>query len=203
MWCSLLTRSPRRSASTPAASAESARATTCICPVGALRTTMLNVRERRVLVRDSRRGSGRRGSPCARARSGVIASDTVSRLRRSSAVCQPGLYSRLPVTPALRGRSLQRLELAERAACISSSRRTMPTRSCIMSCRSCWIWNGFSAAVAALERRQRARCRASTWPLVDARCAVLFAQSRPRTRRRACRRRAGRTASCRRAGSRR
>ena len=79
----------------------------------------------------------------------MIASETVSRLCRSRAVCQPGLYSRLPRhagTRAARSRSFAR---PSRARCISSSRRTMPTRSCIISCRSCWIWYGPSSPPGA------------------------------------------------------
>src|SRR5439155_6018847 len=66
----------------------------------------------------------------------TIASETVSRWRRSSAVCQPGLYSRFPVTPTrpARARSLTRPSAARAS---SDSRRTMPASSCIISWRSC------------------------------------------------------------------
>ena len=86
----------------------------CMRPSGALRHDAVPLGVGVVLVRDSRRGSGRRGSPCARWPRSAIASDTVSRLCRSSAVCQPGLYSRLPVTPDLGGARLQLLHALER-----------------------------------------------------------------------------------------
>ena len=44
-----------------------------------------------------------------------MASETVSRLVRSRAVCQPGLYSRLPVTPTRPARSPELVEPVERA----------------------------------------------------------------------------------------
>ena len=86
----------------------------CIAPSGAASHDVVERRRTPDPCRDSRRGSARRGSPCARAPQRAIASDTVSRCRRSSAVCQPGLYSRLPGTPTVRRAPLQRLELAER-----------------------------------------------------------------------------------------
>src|SRR6185312_2518401 len=55
----------------------------------------------------------------------ATASDTVNRLRKSSAVCQPGLYSRLPGTPTFAAISLSSARCPS-ARCISSSRRTMP-----------------------------------------------------------------------------
>ena len=45
-----------------------------------------------------------------------MASDTVSRLCRSIAVCQPLLYSRLPVMPALSARAREALQPLERLA---------------------------------------------------------------------------------------
>ena len=117
---------------------------------------MLKVAEGRRPSRDSRRGNGRRGSPFARCAQRVTASETVSRLWRSSAACQPGLYSRLPPTPtrAARSRSSRR---PSSARCISASLRTMPTRSCIISCSAYWTWYGPSPPFRALERLERAR----------------------------------------------
>src|SRR6202035_4039173 len=69
----------------------------------------------------------------------VMASETVSRCFKSIAVCQPGLYSRCPYTAIVRERS-ESFFNPSRARTISSSRRTMPTMFCIISCRSCWTW---------------------------------------------------------------
>ena len=76
-------------------------------PSAALRTTDVELAAFGVLVRDNRRGNGRRGFPCGRCAAQVMASETVSRFFRSSAVCQPGLYSRLPCTPTFAARALQ------------------------------------------------------------------------------------------------
>ncbi len=77
----------------------------CIEPSGPLRTTRFTL-PNSASLRGSRRGNGRRGFPCARGRSGAMASETVRRCLRSRAVCQPGLYSRWPWVPALAARAL-------------------------------------------------------------------------------------------------
>src|SRR5262249_34367171 len=74
-----------------------------ICPSVPSFTTRLN-------VANSARLSGKSSRKCPPRLSlrsiaaSVMASETVSRLSRSSAVCQPGLYSRWPVTPQARAR---------------------------------------------------------------------------------------------------
>ena len=65
----------------------------------------------------------------------MIASETVNRFFKSSAVCQPGLNSRC-AGHAPRSRVPRIFSIASSAACISSSSRTIPTLSCIVSCRS-------------------------------------------------------------------
>ena len=101
------------------------------------RVTMLNVAELARPCRDSPRGSGRRGSPSARSPSARSLRTPSAGCCRSSAVCQPGLYSRLPVDAGARGALLERRQLRRAPAASPTSVRTMPTRSCIISCRSC------------------------------------------------------------------
>ena len=74
-------------------------------------------------------------------------------LRRSSAMCQPGLKNRPPSTLTLATRP-RRSCRATRACSISSALRMMPTRSFIDCCRSDWIVYGFSPPCRR-ERRQR------------------------------------------------
>src|SRR5438552_4338853 len=107
---------------------------TRITPSAALRTTTLNFAEAGSLSGKSSRKWAPRLSLRSRAER-VTASDAVSRFGRSRAVCQPGLYSRLPSTGTRRDRS-QRPCNPSRARRISLSVRTMPTRSCIISWRS-------------------------------------------------------------------
>ncbi len=68
----------------------------------------------------------------------AIASEQVSRFARSSAVCQPGLYSRLPTLATFAARAFSP-SIPSSAFRMSASLRTMPTLSCIMSCSSYWI----------------------------------------------------------------
>ena len=169
--------SPRRSAcsSVRQSDGRSARCATCIAAIRRRwRTTMLNFRERRVLVRDSRRGNVRRGSPCARARTRVIASDTVSRLSQIQRRVPAGVVLAIAGHAGLRG-ALASARRARRApARISSSRRTMPTRSCIISCRSCWIWYGFSAVPCRARTAPAHRCDAGVHLRAHRRAATPF-----------------------------
>ena len=94
----------------------------------------------------------------------AMASDTISSGCRSSAVDQPGLYSRLPGTPTFSARFCSAFT-ASSALRISSSRRTMPTLSCISSCSSYWIWNGPLASTGRSNGASAQRTAASTcWP---------------------------------------
>src|SRR5215467_4626501 len=104
-------------------------------PRSPLRATMLNLPDwSSFLGKSSRKWAPRLSFRSSAAR--AIISATVSRLSRSRAVCQPLLYSRLPSTPT---RSLRTFSSRMRSsACnISCSCRTMPTRSCITSCKVC------------------------------------------------------------------
>src|SRR5258707_10292069 len=116
---------------------------TRISPSAAFRTTTLNIAAAGALSGRSSRKWAPRLSLRSRAER-VTASDAVSRFGRSSAVCQPGLYSRLPSTGTRRDRS-PRVCRPSRARRISLSLRTIPTRSCIISCRSFWTRYGPSA----------------------------------------------------------
>ena len=68
----------------------------------------------------------------------AITSEQVSMFARSSAVCQPGLYSRLPPTATFAARAFSP-SMATSAFFMSPSLRTMPTLSCMTSCSSYWI----------------------------------------------------------------
>ena len=198
------TCSPRSSASTPAGSGGSGTRDTCIAPPGLRLHDDVERRVGRVLVGIVLRGSGRRGSPCARSPIARSLPRPSAGCRDPCAVCQPGLYSRWPVTPACAGALLQRFELRQRAAAspLPCGRCRRGPASCPGD-RCCTV-KGFSCALAALERLERllssrpSTCRSS----IDAPRRWL-SRSSPRTRRRACRTPAGPTASCRRAGSRR
>src|SRR5207245_8402360 len=109
---------------------------TRISPFGPRRTTMLNFAKAGSLSGKSSRKCAPRLSLRSRAER-VTASYAVSRFGRSRAVCHPGLYSRLPWTGTRRARS-QRPCSPSSARRISLSLRTIPTRSCIISCRLCW-----------------------------------------------------------------
>ncbi len=92
------------------------------------RRTMLNFEHSSALARDSPRGTVRRGFRGDRSRRASTASETMSRLCGSIAVCQPVLYSRLPATPAS-GRAASRPSRGPRApAHLRFSVRTMPTQ---------------------------------------------------------------------------
>src|SRR5262245_309531 len=112
--------------------------TTCISPPGPFRTTMLNLADSGSLFgKSSLKWPPRLSFRVSAER--VIASETVRRFSRSSAVCHPGLYSRFPATPTCAARAFSR----SRPSCafsMSFSFRTIPTRSCIMSCSSCCTW---------------------------------------------------------------
>src|SRR5438067_1198282 len=77
----------------------------CISPPGPLRITILHEPNLSSLAGKSSRKCAPRLSFRSSAAL-VTISDTVSRLFRSMAVCQPGLYSRWPLTPAREARSL-------------------------------------------------------------------------------------------------
>src|SRR5205085_5693459 len=77
----------------------------CISPAGPLRTTILSELNLSSLPGKSSRKCAPRLSFRSRAAL-VTISETVSRLFRSMAVCHPGLYSRLPVTPTRSARAL-------------------------------------------------------------------------------------------------
>ena len=68
---------------------------------------------------------------------------TISMFGRSSARCQPGLYCRCPSTDRLATRTLS-ASIRSSACSISAAVRMMPTRSCIVCCRSCCTVYGFS-----------------------------------------------------------
>ena len=130
------------------------------------------------LVRDSRRGSARRGFPCARRRPCAMASDTVRRLWRSIAVCQPLLYSRLPVDAGARPRA--------RAGPCSFSWRLAhlgflaDDADQVLHHVLQVVLDGVGvlAGRAALERRQRPRGGRVDLRLVDRRRAVLLGERR-------------------------
>src|SRR5918994_4593996 len=134
---------------------------TCIEPSGARPTCTLRVAHsgsiegqssRKCPPRLSRRSSAER----------AMASLTVSRFLRSSAACQPVWYSRWPLTPTRSARACRSARRA-RASCISASVRTIPTRSCIMPCRSCCTANGFSPPAPRSNGASANRSTAATW----------------------------------------
>src|SRR5215831_10501882 len=114
----------------------------CIAPSAPLRTTMLKAPNWLFLSGKSSRKWAPRLSFRSRA-ARVTISETVSRWYRSSAVCQPALYSRFPST-LTRSLAIFNSRMRSTACSISSSCRTMPTRSCITSCNVCCIAYGFS-----------------------------------------------------------
>ena len=65
-------------------------------------------------------------------------SETASIDRRSRARCHPGLYWRCPSTPTRVARS-RRTTSSSSARFSSSSVRMIPTRLCMVSCRSFWM----------------------------------------------------------------
>src|SRR5678815_185614 len=110
---------------------------TAIAPSAPLAITWLKRANSSLLAGQSSRKWAPRLSRRSRAER-VTASDTVSRLCRSRAVCQPGLYCRLPGTSTRPARSRSR-PMAASASRISASVRTMPTWSCMTRCSSCWM----------------------------------------------------------------
>ena len=132
----------------------------------------------------------------------VMASDTVSRWCRSSAVCQPGLYSRCPVTAALAARAFRLANVAERLLHLRLRAHDPDQVLHHVLQRGLDSVGILPAALRILERLHRLvhgrfdRRRSSG-------AACFSARTARRIRRPVCRRRGGRRASFRRADSRR
>ena len=123
-----------------------------------LRTTMLNLPKRRVLVRDSRRGSGRRGSPCARAPQRVIGLGDGQQVVRGRAPCASrGCTRGCPCTRDLRARARAGRASPSSARCISSSRADDADEVLHHLLQVVLDLVRALAAAAALERRERRR----------------------------------------------
>ena len=143
---------------------------TCISPSPSFQMTVFTLPNWRRPCSDSRRGTGRRGFPCGRWRHVVIGFGHRQQVVQVHAGVPAGVV--LAVAGALRLlRAVPRVACRPSRACIiSSSVRTMPTRSCIMSCRSCCTLYGFSLprglvdeATAPMRGRLRSD-RCGPWP---------------------------------------
>src|SRR5579864_6016011 len=114
----------------------------CISPPAPFRTTMLKPSYCLSLAgKSSRKCAPRLSFRSSAVR--VTISDTVSRLCRSSAVCQPVLYSRFPSTLTWSLAAFNS-RMRSSACSISCSWRTIPTSSCITSCNACCTAYGLS-----------------------------------------------------------
>ena len=154
------------------------RAGLCIAPSGPFHVTMLNLRELRALfgiVVAEMPAAAFLALDAAR----VIASRdsqqiVEDRARCASRGCIRGARRRRRAA----ARSLQRRQLSQRLLASRLRVRTMPTISCIISCRSFWTAYGFSPAASRSNGASGSRRRRFHLAVVDRARAVLLREFR-------------------------
>ena len=154
------------------------RGSSCMPPSGPLRTTRLSLPKRRVLVREVLAEVAAAALLALERRARDRLGDREQVVRGRAPCASPGCTRGCPCTRdalrALRAGSAS----PSSARCISSSRRTMPTRSCIISCRSCWTaYGSLASPSAARTARAPAAAAASTCAVVDPAGRVRRARS--------------------------